>query len=138
MHFLLIQSLQNLSFFRIFSACCFFFSSLNVGRIRHIFASFLLSMMYIGFYYISTLGYRYLFSLLIFILPSELVMKKQKAVYDSFTCLLPLCKCADFSVKSKYLKVIGEENSCPKNKNLTLNLQQICDITKNGSVMKVV
>jgi hypothetical protein len=65
MYFLLIQSLQNLSFFRISSVCCFFFSSLNVGRIRHIFAGFLLSIMYIDFYYIFTLGYIYLFFLLI-------------------------------------------------------------------------
>ena len=48
----------------------------------------------------------------------------------TFLFPLPLCKCADFSVKSKYLKVIGEENSCPKNKNLTLNLQQICELPK--------
>ena len=59
--FLLIQSLQNFSFFCISSACCFFISSLNVGGIRHILTSFLVSIMYIGFFDIFTIGYRYIY-----------------------------------------------------------------------------
>ena len=63
--FLLVQSLQNFSFFCISSACCFFISSLNVGGIRHILASFSVSIMYIGFFDIFTIGYGYLFFLMI-------------------------------------------------------------------------
>ena len=63
--FLLIQSLQNFSFFCISSACYFFIGSLNVGGTRHILSSFLVSIMYIGFFDIFTIGYRYLFSLMI-------------------------------------------------------------------------
>ena len=55
MYFLLIQGLKNFSFSCISSCCCFFNSSFNVGGTWHIFAGFLLSIMYIGFVSIFTL-----------------------------------------------------------------------------------
>ena len=54
-YFLLIQVLKYFSFSRISNSLCFFKSSFNVGGTGHILASFLLSIIYEGFFSIFTL-----------------------------------------------------------------------------------